>query len=462
MTIYVRLSLDKTGEGLGVDRQESECRAFCESRGWDVREVLVDNDLSATTGVRRPSFEKLLKSKPTAVVVWHIDRLVRVSKDLELVVELGVNVHALQSGHVDLSTPAGRAVARTVTAWATYEGEQKSERQKSAARQRARSGKHWWPCRPFGLEMDGTLREDEAAALRQVYDGLLVGVSLRRLALDLNAAGFVTSPGGQWLPATLGLTLRNARNAGIRAYDGEEVGPGDWAAIVPEETYRAALRLLSMPGRNPSAGSPRSALLSGVAKCGKCGGAVRPSTRNLKGRPSYRIYVCGINGCTTHRLEFVDMVVTEEVVARLSRPDARQVFAGEDLGGIEEMRAKAVRLREKLIELRGDYDDDFMSRVEYRESSSLIRGRLEAAEAALEQAGSGRPLDGLLDAGDVREAWDALSVDRQRGVIQALVGRLVLHPRQRGQRALRATDLSIEFAEGPVVALDMPMAPTSK
>lgn len=135
----------------------------------EVGQVWVDNDLSATkANVVRPDFEAMIASKPQAIVCWHTDRLIRVTKDLERVIELGVNVHAVMAGHLDLSTPAGRAVARTVTAWATYEGEQKAERQKLANIQNARAGKPYTPgIRPFGYGDDHmTIIEEEAAAIR--------------------------------------------------------------------------------------------------------------------------------------------------------------------------------------------------------------------------------------------------------------------------------------------------------
>ncbi|MGI8680626.1 MAG: recombinase family protein [Mycobacteriales bacterium] len=45
--IYCRLSQDRTGAGVVVDRQERECRQLAESLGWTVSKVYVDNDVSA-------------------------------------------------------------------------------------------------------------------------------------------------------------------------------------------------------------------------------------------------------------------------------------------------------------------------------------------------------------------------------------------------------------------------------
>jgi hypothetical protein len=108
--------------------------------GLHVSRLYTDNDISATNGRVRPEFQRMLRDRPAAIVAWHQDRLLRLTSDLEKVIDLGVNVHFVTAGMLDLSTPAGRAVARTVAAWSQYEGEQKSLRQQSANLQRAERG----------------------------------------------------------------------------------------------------------------------------------------------------------------------------------------------------------------------------------------------------------------------------------------------------------------------------------
>lgn len=53
--VYCRISDDRTGQRAGVQRQEEDCRALAESRGWPVADVYVDNDLSAYSGKPRPA-----------------------------------------------------------------------------------------------------------------------------------------------------------------------------------------------------------------------------------------------------------------------------------------------------------------------------------------------------------------------------------------------------------------------
>ena len=58
--IYARISADKGGDGLGVDRQEADCRALAERLGWSVEQVFIDNDVSAYSGKMRPQYRAML------------------------------------------------------------------------------------------------------------------------------------------------------------------------------------------------------------------------------------------------------------------------------------------------------------------------------------------------------------------------------------------------------------------
>ena len=80
--IYLRISLDKTGEELGVDRQREDCEEIARQRGWKVVETYVDNSISASKRtVRRPAYDRMVADhaagKFQALVCWDLDRLTR-------------------------------------------------------------------------------------------------------------------------------------------------------------------------------------------------------------------------------------------------------------------------------------------------------------------------------------------------------------------------------------------------
>ena len=145
---YVRISQDREGGGLGVARQEEDCRALCAWLGWQVAGVYTDNDVSAYSGKPRPEWTRLLRDiaagDVNAICCWHVDRLTRTPRELEDVIDLHDNAGvqlATVTGEIDLSTPTGRLVARTLGAAARHESEHKSERQRRAQLQAAQQSK---------------------------------------------------------------------------------------------------------------------------------------------------------------------------------------------------------------------------------------------------------------------------------------------------------------------------------
>ncbi|MDO3394898.1 recombinase family protein [Nocardioides sp. SOB44] len=458
VTIYCRLSEDKHGTTLGVQRQEEECRALAKERGWTVREVLIDNDLSATTGVRRPAFEQLLTRKPEAIVCWHIDRLLRLTRDLERVIELGVNVYAVHAGYLDLSTPAGRAVARTVTAWTTYEGEQKAERQKASHRQRVRSGKPWWPTRPFGFEMDGSHREDEAEMLRAVYAGILEGKALTRMAKMLNEAEMLTPKGNQWRGASLKPVLMNARNAGLYVYNGEEVGQASWEPIVAEDVYRATVRTLSTPERRANFGrggyNRRENLLTGIATCSRCSSTVRAAwRRGSDGERTYKVYQCSGKHCVTLPADWCDSVVTREVIKRVG--EWRDLLPeGPDDDGIDiaALRVEEAALAARKAELGEMFAEGLIDRQAL--AGGVSRADTRLAELADVLADHAVRSTGLF-VWDTETLWawtddgeGNVDVERFTPVVKRVCKRIDLTGPGKGRRdLLYGTHLTIEFNE---------------
>lgn len=284
--IYARLSMDRTGAGKKVADQVADCTEYIEKvLKAKVGEVYTDNDISATNGKRRPDFERLLSDKSQRLVVWHQDRLLRVSKDLERVLDVGTVVHQVTAGTLDLATPTGRAVARTIAAWSTYEGEHKAERQRAANRKSRAEGNRWWSRRPFGYEMDLSQRKVEADALRQAYSDLLSGSSSYAIAQDWNEQGLRQDNGNLWEGRRVSMLLGNVRNIGHATYHGEVVGQGRWEPIVDEGTFYAAQAILTDPKRRVG-GAPRYSLLSGPLKCGRCSGfdpdSPYPSERDVQ------------------------------------------------------------------------------------------------------------------------------------------------------------------------------------
>jgi DNA invertase Pin-like site-specific DNA recombinase len=193
--IYTRISQDRTGAGMGVERQEQDCKDLANNLGWEVVAVYTDNDISAYSGKRRPGYEVLLADleagRATDVLASHTDRLHRSNLELERYITIcdshGVITHTVQADNLDLSTSSGRMTARIVGAVAQQESEHKGERVRRARQQKAQAGGWNDGKRPFGFEPDGlTIRESEAAEIRKAAEAILSGASLRSVVRHLN------------------------------------------------------------------------------------------------------------------------------------------------------------------------------------------------------------------------------------------------------------------------------------
>jgi DNA invertase Pin-like site-specific DNA recombinase len=442
--VYLRQSRDQNGSGLAVARQREDCLKLCRDRDWEPAEY-VDNDISAYSGKRRPAYERMLTDikagKLDAVVAWDLDRLHRRPIELEHFMELA-DQHRLAlatvSGDTDLGTDSGRLFARIKGAVARAEGERKSARQRRAQLQAAQRGLPAGGPRAFGYERDGiTIREPEAKALRNAYASLVAGKSMVGIARDLDAAGFVTARlGKQFNHSAARAVLVNPRNAGLRAYRGEIVGPAVWPAIVDEETWRTAHALLTDSERRRGPGSSaRKWLLGGLALCGRCddGTTVKVTYReaDAKGR-NVRAYRCHKSSHLTREASFCDWRVSERVIARLSRDDARDLLIDDDREDLAALRAEESTVRLRLDQLAEAFADGTISAAQLKAGSERLRARLADVQARMVHVDRAPLLADLVTSEDVRGAWNLAGLDRQRAVIDVLYT-VTLLPRRPGR-----------------------------
>ncbi len=295
--LYLRISQDRTGDAAGVNRQEEDCRQLAADLGWEIGEVFVDNDRSATTGKPRPAFARMLAEieagRVGAVVAWHTDRLYRKLADLEQIIPVfeshKVVVRTCRSGELDLATPTGRMLARILGSVASHEGEQKADRWKRSYRQRREAGQVYRSGpRHFGYNRDGTVREDEAETLRWLAAEIMKGARLPTLCRQLDAKGVRTTLGNTWRQPSLRNLLSSPRLAGLVVHDGETLPGvvGDWTPILDRTTWETVRAAIDTKYSKPA--SARMALLSGLIFCGREGCGKRLYRSYRKGP----IYTC--------------------------------------------------------------------------------------------------------------------------------------------------------------------------
>lgn len=455
--VYLRISQDRTGLKAGVERQREDCLKQAKQRGWDVVEILEDNDISAAGKRKRPGFEAMLHAidsgEAGVAIAWSLDRLQRNRRDevrlYELCQKRGAKLSLVNGADLDFASATGRLIADNLGSLARFEIELKSDRQVAAQSQAARAGRRVGGRRPFGYESDGvTVREAEAAAVKSGYAAFLAGVPLAGIARDWNGRGFVTGQNkrngepSQWAAYSVRQVLSNPRYMGMRSYKKEIVAPAAWPALVDETTWRAVESVLRDPSRRHQPRSAEGYLLSGLAVCGACGA---PAQSGGNARPGVRGYRCsGAYGHFSRMADPVDEYVSAVAVARLSRADAGSLLHDETKPDIGALRDEAQALRSRLDSLAVDFADGTLTGSQIRIATERLRTGLRAVEARMADAGRASVLGPLVNAEDVQAAWDEKQIAVRRAVIDSLMT-VAIHAPGRGTRTFRPETVQITW-----------------
>jgi DNA invertase Pin-like site-specific DNA recombinase len=431
--IYTRISKDREGAGLGVERQEMECQALAERLGWAVVATFTDNDISAASGKPRPGYRAMLDAigagRVDAVIAWHTDRLHRRPIELEefisLAEERSLAVQTVKAGDLNLSTASGRMVARMLGAAARAEVDNTRDRIRSQKAKAAERGEYRGGPRPFGYEADGvTIREPEAAIVRDATAAVLAGRTLAAIARDLNASTSIRpTKRPDWdYQAVRDLVIR-PRNAAVIHHGRPgregfaEVGPAAWPRIVSEEQWRAAYALLTEPSRRQQRGTRMRWLGSNIYLCGLCGSPMKAAPHSQSKRHHYRCtdqahlsiavgptdrYVAGV---------VAELLRDPRVVAAMTEPDPH----------LEEWRAARVNATARLARFEADYESGLIDGVRFARLTAKAEADLidldERIAASVQRAQS----SDVLAARDPGLAFLEAPLDVQRAVLRALL-----------------------------------------
>lgn len=226
---YSRISDDPLDMQRGVTRQQADTRTAVESRGAEVSKEYIENDTSAYRKKRirrtddqgnryfvyrtvRPVWQAALADLRAGIIdglmVWDLDRLARDPRDLEDAIEVvehhGKRIES-ETGTIDLTTDAGRAMARVLMAMNNKSSADTGRRVARAALEAAHRGTSAGKC-TFGWDEDKTrVRPVESVLVRAAVADVIRGAkNFGTIASEWNEAGALTANyGTAWTTGTL-------------------------------------------------------------------------------------------------------------------------------------------------------------------------------------------------------------------------------------------------------------------
>jgi site-specific DNA recombinase len=304
--IYVRISKDREGTELGVERQEEDCRKIAERLNLPVYRVYKDNNLSGSkyaTKTRKDYLQMLEDARAgffCTIIAHTSSRLTRRPREHEdqitLAEEYGIRFEYVASPTFDLNTANGRMIARVLAAGDAQKAEETSELLTRAKLQRAEQGQYLGGYRAYGYE--GARYDDEGSLInrgriniaivqheveiyRECVQRIIAGERIATIVHDLNRRGIPSPDGKQWEYGNTKRILTKRRYVIFDDTDPDKRGTlehhgqfyrAEWPGIITGDTYELMMARLKDMAQNwvhgPANG--RTYLLSNIAVCGNC------------------------------------------------------------------------------------------------------------------------------------------------------------------------------------------------
>lgn len=274
----------------------------------------------------------------------------------------------------------------------------------------------------------------EAPIVREMYDRVLAGHTLKAIARDLNTRGLKRRGGGDWVPQNIALMLLREVYIGVRVHDPNRksayepmtpearVTKGVWDPLVTKTTFLGVKWTLRDPNRrkNERPGAVIH-LLSGIVACAKCGELLRV---NLKQKKYWR-YVCITNGCVSIDKKELE-AYAEDCVQRYLETLSDHLVVDEDAGTeLDEVEAELADARAERDELAASVRERRAAGKRTATLASMVadlEDRIEDLEAREQKLRTPSRLAGLITPGPtVRSEYPGLGFDAHRALAKIVL-----------------------------------------
>lgn len=451
--LLLRISKDRNDLRHGVDRQLAVCSEWAARNGWEIDgQPHRDNNLSGwKEGVERPAFNALVADikagQVRAVLAYDQSRITRQSAEWgafrRLCKKHGVRVaFAADGGEVAIGSASGHMSTGLRALLDEGESEVKSQRCRDTTDERVQQdgktvGRVLYGWKRVNEENDRGVRvawhdephPEQAAVVRELVRRVAAGESLHKLADELNQRGVPTAtqgynrPGAKvWTNTTVRTLVQRPANVGQVRYRGQVVQGVQAAApaLVDVALWTKACNVLADPARRTVSDHRIKSVVTGVVRCGVCGGPLR--TRNVKrqgGATRQRTYICAEGSHVAMDAARLDKALAKAVVAVLRRLRLTELAGASDAAAAA-AQAEVDRLTEYRRELIKGAAKAGLGGGTLTALLAEVDKELAAAQAKARTTVAGPGAAAALGVGqdpDPAAAWAALPLAVQRTIL---------------------------------------------
>ncbi len=337
IAIYCRRSTDEH-QADSLEIQVEGAQRYIRAKGWPVEttKIFTDDAVSRAEFKKRPGLISLLlaaKSREIDTVVLRDETrlggdMLRVTLTLEDLRQAGCRVfHYYDDREIVTDSSTERFLVMAKNYAAELEREKTAQRTHEHLLSKARRGLNVGG-RVYGydnlevhdghrrVQVEYRINAKQAEVVREIFARYGSGDGIRAIAKDLNARRIPPPRAGRrgtgsWSPSVVRSMLRSERYRGVnilgrvaKSYRGgtkvrTRRPEKDWTRveapqlrIVPEEMWLAVANLIKRRHKSTrTIGPTPKYLLSGLARCGSCGGPMQ-ATNGKDGAQKIKVYVC--------------------------------------------------------------------------------------------------------------------------------------------------------------------------
>ena len=432
---YMRVSTNRQADtDLSIPDQRRQILAWASLQGYAIAGEYVEPGASATDD-RRPEFQRMIdhacnaENAVDAVVVHSYSRFFRESFGLEFyrrkLAKHGVKLISITQPFHDTTDPAQGMMRSIISMFDEYQSREIAKHVSRSMCENARQG-FWNGARPpFGyrvaageqrgarikkrLEIDHV----EAETVQLVYRLYLEGwegagpMGVKAIAVWLNIHGYRTRQGSAWGTGPIHVMLTNTVYAGQAKFN---VVDSKTRTRKPEKehiTFESPVVIelavfervqSTLKSRNPRISPPRvitgPILLTGLAFCATCAGAMTLRTGTSKTGKVHRYYSCSTCGrqgksvCKGRsiKMDLLDSVVTNQLLDRVLAPERLSLML-DALAARRAEKSVAVDARISALEARAAEADDRLRRLYkmvedgFADMDDILKDRITALKA---------------------------------------------------------------------------------
>jgi hypothetical protein len=232
-------------------------------------------------------------------------------------------------------------------------------------------------------------------------------------------------------------TLKSARIAGFREWQGQKYPTAQWPAILDVDTHERLVRLFADPSRRRYAVRRKPHLLAGIAVCPKCGKGLHYRVFSRKQPPRSDSYACikapgGGCGGVAIKAVLLEEYVTGAVLDALESPRVQQALteAGDqDAPRRAQLLTEIQRAQETRAQACRDLVDGIIDRADWLDIRQRTEDQITAKRREYDRlTGSGPVLGDVPPSERVRDVWEAWNTERRRAAIRAVLHRVIIRP----------------------------------